>query len=237
MGIFLANFVSMNISTWIKNSSNLSLTISVGLHLFLLTGFGLWQQQHPNDNIIKIPSGHTISLGGFNVRTSESRKSGYTKSPPAAQSITSRPSSSSVETVSSTSLTPQATSIGGQETSSTTSSSHGATESAGALDGSQGTLTAKQKYFADFRTIIESKKQYPPIARMRGMEGVVVVAVTIKNNGEVSNHKIIRPSGFTALDEATLNLIKRINMFKSFPADLSEAEIELKLPIAYKLNG
>ena len=210
----------MKILPQVKHSSGISLFVSVGLHLLLILGFGLWNQQKNSVSLIKIPNGHSInlgSLGGFRNQLKSSKvRPEYINN---SEKIVSKSDNKALET----STFSEATEVSG----------------AGVPGGDSeaSALSAKQKYFLEFRNIIESRKQYPTIARIRGMEGIVVVAVTIKSNGEVSNHKIIKESGYNALDEATLNLVKKINMFKSFPVEFTDTEIELKFPVAYKLNG
>jgi TonB family protein len=98
-------------------------------------------------------------------------------------------------------------------------------------------LTAKQKYLIEFRGLIENRKEYPLMARRRGIEGIVVIGVTIRKNGEVVEHKIVQASGHDILDQAALNLVKKINSFKAFPAELGNDDIDLKFPIAFKLNS
>ncbi len=98
-------------------------------------------------------------------------------------------------------------------------------------------LSAKQKYLIEFRGLIESRKEYPLMARKRGLEGTVVVSVIIKNNGEVIEHKIVQESGHKMLDQAALSMIMKITNFKSFPIELGTSDLELKFPIAFKLNG
>jgi len=49
---------------------------------------------------------------------------------------------------------------------------------------------------------------YPEIARIRGYEGVVLIAAEILSNGRVGEARISKSSGYSILDQAALEAIK-----------------------------
>lgn len=208
----------MNFIKWIKKTPHLGLTISVGLHLLFIAVYGFWLHSKDHATIKYSPLREPISLGSFNGQSKILKKTPLT-GPHSTASTNSKKNLNQSE------LTVQTYNSQTNDGSSNT----------GFTDGQP--VSAKQKYFLEFRKIIESKKQYPLIARKRNMEGVVSVSVTIKNNGEVTNHKITSSSGHSALDEAAISMIRSIVMFKSFPSELDESEVEFKLPVTYKLNN
>ncbi|MBY0416159.1 MAG: energy transducer TonB [Bdellovibrionales bacterium] len=217
-----------------KDSSIISLGLSAFMHALIIVGFGFWGTKNQESfNLVKIPDVIAINLNGL-------------KGPLKAKSlaVTKKVSEISATRTSIKNVVTKANMESDQV--SDNGSSHA---DAGAVSGSpQGAvggmgsmdaliLSMKQKYFLEFRNTIENKKEYPTIARMRGIEGTVIVSVTIKKSGEVLNHKIIKASGSDVLDQSALNLVKKINSFKSFPNELGSEDIELKFPIAYSLNS
>jgi protein TonB len=50
---------------------------------------------------------------------------------------------------------------------------------------------------------------YPELARVRGYEGVVLVSTEILPNGTVGSLKIKKSSGYTILDQATIEAVKQ----------------------------
>ena len=77
---------------------------------------------------------------------------------------------------------------------------------------------------------IEKVKTYPIIARKRGIEGTVHVSFNIMKNGNPYGIKILKSSGFSILDKATVKVIK-----KAAPFPLIASRIEL--PVTYRLRN
>jgi TonB family protein len=59
------------------------------------------------------------------------------------------------------------------------------------------------------QTAIEKVKNYPRLARERGIEGVVRVRFRLQPSGSVERVEIIRSSGHTILDTASVNTVYR----------------------------
>lgn len=77
---------------------------------------------------------------------------------------------------------------------------------------------------------------YPEIARVRGYEGVVLVAAEILPNGRVGNIKIRKSSGYTILDQSALEGVKP---WKFEPAKKSGKPfaIWVEVPIKFVLHN
>ncbi|PMP69721.1 MAG: hypothetical protein C0187_06490 [Calditerrivibrio nitroreducens] len=78
---------------------------------------------------------------------------------------------------------------------------------------------------------IKDMIEYPLLARKRGIEGDIMVNVTINRFGELKKVKIVKSSGYTVLDDYTVNLAGKIKFDVSPPHT-----IELPLKISYRLN-
>jgi len=76
---------------------------------------------------------------------------------------------------------------------------------------------------------IHREKRYPPSAREWGIEGTATVAFQIKRDGHLGYLKIRKTSGNAALDQASLEAIRRAAPFPFVPR-------LLVLPIRYRLT-
>lgn len=66
---------------------------------------------------------------------------------------------------------------------------------------------------------IERRKRYPSAARARGEEGTVHVRFSIDGSGNVLSVTLARSSGFAALDEEVLSLVRRVSPVPPPPPD------------------
>lgn len=72
---------------------------------------------------------------------------------------------------------------------------------------------------------------YPTIALRRGIEGVVYIEFSITKSGEIKDIKITKSSGFSILDEASIEIAKKCSPLKAPPR-----EIKLSAPIVFALK-
>jgi protein TonB len=83
---------------------------------------------------------------------------------------------------------------------------------------------------------LERNKRYPSDAQSRGDQGVVQLAFSIDRSGGVHHARIVRSSGSSALDEATLALVARAAPLPPPPPELSGAQIAIVVPIRYNIR-
>jgi TonB family protein len=80
---------------------------------------------------------------------------------------------------------------------------------------------------------IKKNKLYPPSARQRGVEGTVVVFFIINEEGSLVTCRVEKSSGYSILDRAALNVIRR-----SLPyPHILDKQLEFKIAIMYELKG
>jgi TonB family protein len=94
-----------------------------------------------------------------------------------------------------------------------------------------------QDYIYKIRTEIEKKKNYPQIARRKGIEGVVRVQFCISNDGGLKGVTIDASSGCPILDNEAVLSVKKASPFSCIPEELKKEGLDLKVNIAFKLEG
>ncbi|GEM_PF-4054873 len=76
------------------------------------------------------------------------------------------------------------------------------------------------KTLLNIRNKIEQAKKYPPLARLRKIEGVVHVSFVIMPNGNLSEVKLLQSSGSPILDEEALATLRRAEPFPYYPKSI-----------------
>lgn len=83
---------------------------------------------------------------------------------------------------------------------------------------------------------LERYKRYPAEAQSRGEHGVAQLAFSIDRGGGVHNARIVRSSGSSLLDAATLSLVARAAPLPPPPPELQGARIPIVVPIRYTMR-
>ena len=83
-------------------------------------------------------------------------------------------------------------------------------------------------------TIENPHPEYPMIARKKGWQGKLLLAVHVDKNGNVLNVHVKETSGFEVLDKVS---IKTLSDWKFLPARLGDNYVEdnLNIPVSFKL--
>jgi protein TonB len=93
------------------------------------------------------------------------------------------------------------------------------------------TISAWQRKIS---TLLERNKRYPPNAR-HGEHGIVRLAFSLDSQGRVATSQIIQSSGYETLDNETLELLKRIQLFPPPPPGMIGST--LTVPINFHPPG
>jgi protein TonB len=83
---------------------------------------------------------------------------------------------------------------------------------------------------------IERRKGYPAAAQARHETGVVQIAFTIDRQGKVITSRISRSSGSAALDQETIDTLRRAQPFPPPPPNMSGDTFEFTVPIRFKVR-
>jgi protein TonB len=94
-----------------------------------------------------------------------------------------------------------------------------------------------QKYMQTLKTLIESRKEYPLMARKGGMEGTVNIGCLISREGELIEARVVSSSGISILDKAALRTVRSVGRFPPVPPDLKGVPYSFVAPIAFRLSG
>jgi protein TonB len=85
-------------------------------------------------------------------------------------------------------------------------------------------------------SLLERHKRYPEAAQARRQHGTVELSFSLDRQGRVTASRIAKSSGSTALDEATLDLVRRAQPFPPPPPEMAGAQVNLSVPIRYNIR-
>jgi protein TonB len=83
---------------------------------------------------------------------------------------------------------------------------------------------------------IERHKGYPAAAQARHETGIAQVTFAIDRRGKVVTHKIARSSGSAALDQETIDTLRRAQPFPPPPPNMPGETFEFTVPIRFKVR-
>jgi len=97
-------------------------------------------------------------------------------------------------------------------------------------------LSADSDYLATIMAALARHKHYPDSARLRGEEGIVLVAFAVDRSGRVLSLDVRRSSGSNALDEAAEAMVRATEPLPPAPPSLPSTRLEIVLPISFSLH-
>jgi periplasmic protein TonB len=83
---------------------------------------------------------------------------------------------------------------------------------------------------------LQQYKRYPSDAQSRGEDGVVMLSFTVDRSGHVLARQIVRSSGYRELDNEVMSMIERAQPLPPFPASMTQAKLDLTVPIRFSLR-
>lgn len=94
---------------------------------------------------------------------------------------------------------------------------------------------ALERYGRNLAELLARQQQYPRLAALRGWEGEVRLQVRVARKGNIVDIQLAHSSGFAVLDQQALQLIAGTAL-PPLPDSVQETEIQLIVPIHFKLN-
>jgi protein TonB len=83
---------------------------------------------------------------------------------------------------------------------------------------------------------VERHKGYPASARARHETGTAELAFTLDRNGKVVTSRIVRTSGSAALDQETIDTVRRAQPFSPPPPNMPGETFEFTVPIRFNIR-
>lgn len=111
--------------------------------------------------------------------------------------------------------------------------SQSAASPAASMEG-RGKGPSLQEFLRVVRSRLDAAKQYPLLARRLGQEGTAQLQFTITLAGETSNIHLAETSGWKALDQETVELVKRVGQFPAPPMMWKEG-VTIQVPVVFEL--
>jgi protein TonB len=186
-------------------------TVVVGVHVAVIAGYLLWHQ--PEADIGDDTPFISIELTAPQIDQQEQAKIDTPTPPKETSADAVLPQEKPPEQVERTNPAPRTTV---QEIAS-----------APRIDPSWQSLLLKH---------LQQFKSYPNDARARNEQGVVLLAFSIDRNGHVLARHIVTGSGYPDLDAEVMALVERAQPMPAFPASMTEAQLDLTVPIRFSLR-
>ncbi len=90
-------------------------------------------------------------------------------------------------------------------------------------------------YFSRLMTWLNRHKEYPAALKKAKKQGTVTLRFSINRRGEILDSRILKGSGFPALDQAALGILARAAPLPGIPADMDRDELTISVPVEYSL--
>jgi protein TonB len=78
--------------------------------------------------------------------------------------------------------------------------------------------------------------EYPSLARQRGWQGEVWLAVRVETDGQLRAPRVARSSGFAVLDQSALHSLARVPRLAEVEAWHVSTALDLRVPVIYRLE-
>ncbi|HEX9466336.1 MAG TPA: energy transducer TonB [Alphaproteobacteria bacterium] len=91
-------------------------------------------------------------------------------------------------------------------------------------------------YTATLLTWLNQHKEYPWMARRRGVQGRVILRLAVARSGNVTEARIETSSGAELLDQAAVDMVHRANPLPPLPASFVGDRAEFRVPVEFALS-
>jgi periplasmic protein TonB len=110
------------------------------------------------------------------------------------------------------------------------------TQTAGGTNGAElGGKSAQAQIQTLILTDLTRRFVYPALARRRGWQGTVLLALTVKPSGVLDRIRVAQSSGYDVLDRSAVDTMRHIERIAQARQWLGGQALELRLPVEYRL--
>lgn len=96
--------------------------------------------------------------------------------------------------------------------------------------------TGAPSYTAVLLSWLERYRQYPRLARLKRIEGTVILSLTLSRSGSLKAVAVKKGSGQSVLDDAAVDMARRADPFPPLPATFVHDRIEFVVPVVFALE-
>lgn len=96
--------------------------------------------------------------------------------------------------------------------------------------------TGTASYTAVLLSWLERYRQYPRLARLKRIEGTVILSLTLSRSGSLKAISVKKGSGQSVLDDAAVDMARRADPFPPLPATFVHDRIEFVVPVVFALE-
>jgi protein TonB len=100
----------------------------------------------------------------------------------------------------------------------------------------RGTKDPLAGYVTKVTRRLEQHKKYPRSARNAGRQGKAIILFKVNSKGKVLSAKIVQSTGHQILDDEVMSLINRAQPLPSFPPELEQSELTIRVPLDFSLS-
>jgi periplasmic protein TonB len=90
-------------------------------------------------------------------------------------------------------------------------------------------------YYRALAAAVDRHKHYPRIALIRQWQGTVVLQLNIGVDGRVQEHHLARSSGYEALDQEALEMLREAMPLPALPAQLAGVSLSVNIPVIFRI--
>ncbi len=95
---------------------------------------------------------------------------------------------------------------------------------------------ALERYLAQIKQQIESKKHYPRREKLRGNEGIVQLRFIIDRNGRLLSNHLALPSPYKGLNRSALQSVQDAAPFPPFPEEMENQNLTLEFRLDFRIE-
>ena len=107
----------------------------------------------------------------------------------------------------------------------------------GTLKGIEGGISKGiiNQYVTQVYKLIDAKKRYPRQSLMRKEEGIVLLEIIIRNDGQLKSVKSIKAK-FQRLVDSSFDAVEAAAPFPAFPKEITRQKMVIQVPVIYKIR-
>ena len=107
----------------------------------------------------------------------------------------------------------------------------------GTLKGIEGGISKGiiNQYVTQVYKLIDAKKRYPRQSLMRKEEGIVLLEIIIRNDGQLKSVKSIKAK-FQRLVDSSFDAVEAAAPFPAFPKEITKQKMVIQVPVIYKIR-